>query len=229
MWQLALLAGGSALIQGYQQRAQAKLNNKVSAHNAFIGNMMREANNELSAAKTALAGYQQSRRNQEHLKGTGRSLDALTTNSGRLMDEYVSGSLESRIQASEIAGALTARAGAANVGGGSTAMLEQANRMRAARAQQQVDDRYSQTQGDLDDNYDHTLEAGVLGLETTLLQADLDNMPILAEKQHVPSWMNILGQAAFQAAGTYASMGGFQTAPNKAIPVVDKGTSVRLK
>lgn len=79
----------------------------------------RNARNELSAAKSDLARFNQSLQNQQIMKTAGRNFNTMNENIGRNLDAQAYRGVSGQLALAEELGAATASAAAAGMGGGS--------------------------------------------------------------------------------------------------------------
>jgi hypothetical protein len=134
------------LVNGSSSRSITRSQNKVAAANTAAANLMRTANNQLSAARGSLARYNQSDKNSRVLDGMGGVMEANAVNFQRARDGATEDSFEQQIAFAEQAGAQAA-AGAASglVGGvvdvvaGTTALRQERIAQRSKQAMKEAD------------------------------------------------------------------------------------------
>lgn len=204
----AAVMAGNSLLQSKKQDDQAKLDNIAKKSNDRVANILRAADNTMSAAADNLKRYQQSQSNKFKLMSGGDTLNAQATNMLRIADSLVSGSFERRVAVAEQAGALAANAGGAGVGGGSLDMLEKANTLRAQRAEQQYEDRKAQQLGDAALEMDQTERAIILGLDDTQFNTSLNYMEQRTQLTPRVNWGQAALSAGMAAMQGYTSAGG---------------------
>lgn len=201
----------SSLMGSKKEDENAKLSNIASKSNTTVKNILRVADNDMSAARDNLARYQQSQSNKFKLMSGGDEMNAQATNILRRADESVRGSFERRIAAAEEAGALATVAGAAGVGGGSLKMVEQANRMRVGRVEEMNRENTEQFIGDAAAGLTQTQRAIILGLDDTQIFTSQSYIEEQANKTPRVNWAAAGLKAAAAGAKAYASMGGFDS------------------
>lgn len=198
-----------AAMQGAQQKGQAEAANITAKSNAKAANMVREANNELAAARGSLQRYQTSRRNSQFLKDMGAQYSADTTNLLRLQESALNGALDRRIRVAEEGGALAASLSAAGVGGGTAQMIDATQRLRSARIEQMATSQYEQQKSDLQETRSRRFDQMLLGLESPDIADNLNVAAVIPNKVAVPKWSTVLINAGLKAfAETADTMGG---------------------
>lgn len=196
--------------QGLQQQGAAEAARIADESNTRVNNIIRESNNMLAAATGSLSRYTQSRQNQEHLKNTGKELDAITTNMLRLQDAAQTASLERRIAAAEEAGALSASVGAAGIGGGTVQMLNSTMNLRSAMVEQLAREEQEQQQYDMSLAREATKEQMILGLSDVQFIDNINMMEYQSSNIQVPSTAAVYGNATMTFMQSYAKLGGFE-------------------
>ena len=194
--------------QGMQQQGAAKAAKIADESNTRVNNIIRESNNMLAAATGSLSRYTQSRQNQEHLKNTGKELDAITTNMLRLQDAAQTASLERRIAAAEEAGAMSAAVGAAGIGGGTIQMLNSTMDLRSAMVEQLAREEQKQQQYDMSLAREATKEQMILGLSDVQFLDNINMMEYQSQNIQVPSTASVYGNATMTFMQSYAQLGG---------------------
>ena len=128
------------VVGGFQQReadkAQQRLTkaeNLVAKANTYASNLVRDSNNELSAAVGSLNRFRQNLNNRQMLRTSGREQEQIQTNLQRALADLNSGKLEQRLDTSFELGSLAATTAAAGVGGGSKEVMNATIRMTEAR------------------------------------------------------------------------------------------------
>lgn len=234
MWQIVAGVGLSALggfFSGKKAKYEYQATDAINEARTNAANRLRTAQNEAGRAQGSLADYMRSVSNSNLVRAAGEEYNALSTNMGRLADQQVSGSLMSRVQASEQQGALFASAAAAGIGGSTVDMINGTMRIQDAIMREETDRSYgqmtydmlSQRAGVMDNAYnswDYTMSADGADLMPTfkpytakpsvtqhVLQSTLSNLAGGAGT-------GMLGQAGqlFNAWGTSGNAPSFSTA-----------------
>lgn len=130
------IMAGMALLGGIKSANEAKAGDITNKANARIGNIMRRANNEMTAAQGALSRMAQSVNNKNSLRAGGKQQEKIGEARVQLIEQMVTGTLRNRMAASAAAGELTAAAGAAGVGGSTVDQLNQVNQLNLAITEQ---------------------------------------------------------------------------------------------
>lgn len=151
MWWALAAQYGMQFLEGLigreQQKAQNRLTeieNEVQEANAENANRVRDANNELAAAKGSLQRYRKSLGDQHYLRDIGNQQEQIQTNLIRSIDDLERGSLESRLDTAFELGAVAARTAAAGVSGGSKQAINATIRMTEARKQAALENQQGQ-------------------------------------------------------------------------------------
>lgn len=205
-----------SVAQGMQQQGAAKAAKIADESNTRVNNIIRESNNMLAAATGSLSRYTQSRQNQEHLKNTGKELDAITTNMLRLQDAAQTASLERRVAAAEEAGAMSAAVGAAGIGGGTIQMLNSTMDLRSAMVEQLARDEQKQQQYDMSLAREATKEQMILGLSDVQFLDNINMMEYQSQNIQVPSNAAVFGNATMTFMQSYAQLAGPSTTDSAA-------------
>ena len=198
----------SSLMGSKKEDDAAKIANIKAKSDTNVKNIMRQADNQMRAAKDSLSRYQQSQSNKYKLMSGGEQMNAQATNILRLADESVRGSLERRIAAGEEAGALAAAAGAAGIGGGSTEMESRANLMRAQRVEEMNRVATEQRTDDGLLAIEQTQRAVILGLDDVQFDTSLNFMESVANLTPRVDWAAAGAKAAVAGVQAYSGMGG---------------------
>lgn len=132
------LSVANSLISAWSTDQQISAQKKVDKANAYAANTLRDGQNELAAARNALANYTKSVNNQRAMQVGGDTLNVLTQNFARAMDQSLKGSMQQQLRASEEVGATAAAAAWAGVGGSSVRMVQQTQRLKHQWMQDEV-------------------------------------------------------------------------------------------
>lgn len=194
MWQILAMVGLN-LLQQDSQKKQIKANNKVAEANAAAQNTVTEARNELAAATGSLARYRQSLANQTFLKNISRQGEAIGKNLGRLQDDALNGSINTRLRAAEATGSILAAASAAGVGGATVDMLNSTIQLQKDRELEARDRSVRQATGDAAEELKALTEQAYLGLDTTQYIDNVTHVKAVANTQKVPSAFDMLSGA----------------------------------
>lgn len=210
-----------ALMKSKGEDDQAKVDNIAKASNDKVSKILRNADNQMQAAKDSLTRYQASQSNKYKLETGGNAANAQATNILRTADSLVQGSFERRIAAAEEAGAAAAQIGASGMGGGSANMIENANLLRVARTEQMFSDRQAQQLGDMELELDQTERATILGLDDVQVNTSLNFMEQNTPETPRVNWAKAGLQAGMAGMSAYMGAGGSfggSAAPTTSVP-----------
>lgn len=211
---------GQQLLQSKGQDDQAKVDNILKKSNDRVAKTLRNAENQMSAAKDSLTRYQQSQSNKFKLMTGGDTLNAQATNMLRVADSMVQGGFERRIAAAEEAGALAASAGSAGVAGGSLDIVERTSQMRVQRVEQAFAQRNEQMLADAELEMDQTERAMILGLDDVQVNTSLNYMEQRTQETPRVDWATAGIKAGLAGMQAYVGAGGTfgSTAPTTQLP-----------
>ncbi|ATS92455.1 hypothetical protein PGT2_g00037 [Escherichia phage PGT2] len=134
----ARIANAQQQAQYIVQNAQAQAQTMLSQNSAAAQNLVASGNNFLAAANESVALYTQSLNNQRSYKATGEAYNALQESIGRYSDDYLRGTFQQRLQASEMLGRTTAEFAAAGVGGSTSQLVNRTMRLQAGVAEEEM-------------------------------------------------------------------------------------------
>lgn len=134
----ARIANAQQQAQYIVQNAQAQAQTMLSQNSAIAQNLVASGNNFLAAANESVALYTQSINNQRSYKATGEAYNALQESIGRYSDDYLRGTFQQRLQASEMLGRTTAEFAAAGVGGSTSQLVNRTMRLQAGVAEEEM-------------------------------------------------------------------------------------------
>lgn len=134
----ARIANAQQQAQYIVQNAQAQAQTMLSRNSAAAQNLVASGNNFLAAANESVALYTQSINNQRSYKATGEAYNALQESIGRYSDDYLRGTFQQRLQASEMLGRTTAEFAAAGVGGSTSQLVNRTMRLQAGVAEEEM-------------------------------------------------------------------------------------------
>lgn len=193
-------------------RAVVEANNMLSRANAEAGNKVRQASNELTAAKNSLARWTQSVNNQRLLKQGGEALEASVVNYRRGEDELVRQSFSQSIAEAEQAGMAAASAAAAGVAGSVVDTVNMTTALRDSIVRQEFADARNMAAYDTQRRAGTIMSQVVGGLDNSLILDSLDFNIDVAQRQAKPSYFPAVLDFAVNAAKAYATMGASEAA-----------------
>jgi hypothetical protein len=202
-WMLAAQVGMSLLQQG-QQNKQTASSNKIARNNAKNENIVRAANNEVSAAAGALNRVRQSLFNQNVLENAAKNADTIGQNLGRQLDTVQAGKLNTQIQAAETSGSLIAMASAAGVAGSTVDIINQTIRGQEARNLAEQERNAKLLKSDAKKAIQNQQEQGILGMDTTFYTDRVSQVQAVAQQQSTSSPLTMLSGALLGAATSQA-------------------------
>lgn len=132
------IANAQQQAQYIVSNAQAQAQTMLSQNSAIAQNLVASGNNFLAAANESVALYTQSLNNQRTYKATGEAYNALQESIGRYSDDYLRGSFQQRLQASEMLGRTTAEFAAAGVGGSTSQLVNRTMQLQAGMAEEEM-------------------------------------------------------------------------------------------
>lgn len=163
--------------------AQVNASNTINAANTYAQNLVRSANNQLGAARSSLARYNQSVGNQRILQNTGAALETDAINYRRARDSASIDDFESQLAFSEQAGAQAAAAAFSGLTGGVADIVNGTTALRKSRMQQRVNTALKQGDWDAGQRAKQILQAGWDDLDHSEISDDLDYSVNIATKQ----------------------------------------------
>lgn len=159
---------------GITARANVRAANTVNAANAYASNLVRGANNELSAKRGLLARYVQSVNNQRALDNTGDQLAAAQVNYRRARDSATNDDLETQLKFAEQAGAQAATSAMSGMVGGVADIVAGTTALRKARIQQRTQDALRMGDSDAAVRLGQIAAAGLDSLDQSEIADNLD-------------------------------------------------------
>ncbi len=169
--------------QGVIAEAQVNAANTVNAANAYANNLVRSANNKLSAARGSLARYTQSVNNQRRLDNAGSQAEAAGINYRRARDSAINDDFESQIAFAEQAGAQAAAAALSGLTGGVADIVRGTTALRQARIQGRAREAMRQGDWDAQQRQRNIMLAGYDSLDQSEITDNLDYSVDVAVKQ----------------------------------------------
>lgn len=190
----ALSALGAWLSAGTNAKITAA-RNSVYAAQAKAENLVRDASNAFSFARSNVARQQQALANTRITENLGRNLEEQVRNYSRQKDMTARASFEDQIREAETAGEQAALAAFSGVGGDAVDVVSGTTALRAARAEEEVR-RYSEL-ADADYRYARTsmVNSAISGMDNTTIMDDIDYGISVARQDFAPR----AGSAAFNA------------------------------
>lgn len=180
------------LFGGLNARQQAKANNRlIGAQNeinkaeTYASNLVREANNELSAVVGSLNRARQAMNNRQVLRTNAREQEAIQTNLSRVISDLTQTSLEGRLDSAFELGSLAASASAAGVGGNSREVMSATLRMTAARRDQAIQSQKDTASYDALKMLTNTQADAYASLDNTVILDQLD----LSRDTYIPQFI----------------------------------------
>lgn len=200
MWQIAaaqaVTAGVGAYLNASLAKAVGAANARVANAQTRAANRIRAAQNGFEAAKLSLGKYTQSVTNQRVLEAMGDTVAAITMTARREDDALVRGSFENSIRKSEAMGAQAAAAAMSGQIGSNVDMVNSATVLQYARAAKDVQRSRTFQSYDTSTRIARTVQAGVRGMDSSLLFGNFDYSVGAGQEYKGPS----AGAAAFFAA-----------------------------
>lgn len=209
MFWVAAMMAAQAVMQGAQQKAQAKATNIVNAANTEAANIQRTSSNNLAAANGTLQRMQESLSNRDMLRSAGKAHEKIGDQQIKLGEQMTTGGFTARLSAAEQAGALTASASAAGVGGGTISMLANVNSLRAGISQAQDEDDYKAAIFDLKDADDENLYQMYNNLQNNAFIDPIAYSQVVAPQQRSTSMTGAYLNAGMSALGAMYQGGMF--------------------
>lgn len=159
---------------GITARANVNAANIVNSANAYASNLVRGANNELSAKRGSLARYVQSVNNQRALDNVGDQLASAQVNYRRARDSATNDDLETQLKFAEQAGAQAAASAMAGMSGGVADIVAGTTALRKARIQQRTNDALRMGDSDAAMRLGQIAAAGLDSLDQSEVADSLD-------------------------------------------------------
>lgn len=168
--------------------AQIDSQNLLAEADAASQNVLRGANNTLSAAQVALSNFQRSAANSQKLESAGNAVNASVVNMARIADKSTQGSLERQLASAEQLGAVQAASAARGVGGSTGRMLQATLAATSARRESQISDAQTQVTFDMLMQRSGLMSGAIRSLDEGQTFAPLDFTTVLAKKTIAPIW-----------------------------------------
>lgn len=198
VWPMVIMAAMKG-IQGYEQQQeknrQTEARNIVNSANVYASNLVRKANNELSANRASLQRFAQVTNNKRTLDNTGEAEDAAEVNYLRHLDANAGVKLEEQIAFSEQAGAQAAMAATSGLTGGVADLVAGTTALRRGRIEQRARDTEKAIGADAAKRQRDIALAGWDSLDHTDITANLD----FSEDVYTPEQMGKYGIMDFFA------------------------------
>ena len=204
MWWMLAAQVGMSLLQQNQQNKQTASSNKIALNNAKNENIIRQANNTVSAAAGALSRVRQSLYNQNVLDNAAKNADTIGQNLGRQLDTVQNGKLNTQIQAAEQSGSLIAMASAAGVAGSTVDIINQTIRGQEARNLADQDRNAKLLKSDAEKAMAAQRAQGIAAMDTTFYVDRVSQVQAIAQQQSTSSPLTMLSGALLGAATSQA-------------------------
>lgn len=117
MWMMAAVNIIGSIFGFLGASSAAKAQMIVAKANADAENTIRKGKNAYEGAKAALSNYLRAEDTKQKFKAAGEQYNAINSNMQRARDQYVKGTIQEKLAASEQLGALTAQASFLGIGG----------------------------------------------------------------------------------------------------------------
>lgn len=167
---------------GIVAKANAKAQTTINEANAYAGNLVRAANNELGSKLGSLQRYNQSVNNQRVLENTGSAVEAAAMNYRRSRDSATQDDFEAQIQFAEQAGAQAAAGALSGLQGGVVDVINGTTALRKARIQQRTANTLKSVDYDTSRRLGQIALAGWDSLDSSGIADNLDYNIDVAEK-----------------------------------------------
>lgn len=167
----------------YLAEANARAANTVNEANAWANNLVRGANNQLSAARGSLARNVQSINNQRTLDNMGSNIEAATINYRRARDSALQDDFEAQLAQAEQAGAQAAAGALSGLTGGVVDIVAGTTALRKQRIQQRSDEAMRQGDWDAERRLKQIAQAGFDNLDQSEITDNIDQSIDVAVKQ----------------------------------------------
>lgn len=168
----------------YLAEANARASNTVNEANAWANNLVRGANNQLSAARGSLARNVQSINNQRTLDNMGSNIEAATINYRRARDSALQDDFEAQLAQAEQAGAQAAAGALSGLTGGVVDIVAGTTALRKQRIQQRSDEAMRQGDWDAERRLKQIAQAGFDNLDQSEITDNIDQSIDVAVKQN---------------------------------------------
>lgn len=205
----ALAAGIKTYLTNSAANAEVDAKNLISRTNADAQNRVRQATNNFSAVKGAIARFTQGQNNQRILDAGGDALAVTFENFRRNDDQRVASNFEQTIRDAEEEGAQVSAAAASGLVGGVVDTINAATALRRSRANEETKRLGQFGSFDAGRRAASIMQQSVRGLDSSILIDGLDynnNVPVTLAK--APMWSSVLFAGASAFAQSFVGGGG---------------------